>query len=54
MCIRDSGTTELHDVSGYYLFDQLPTSVRTWNADTGTYEYALASYTCLLYTSRCV
>lgn len=43
--LAKNGTTELHDVSGYYLFDQLPTAVRTWNADTGTYEYALASYT---------
>ena len=43
--LAKDGTTELHDVSGYYLFDQLPTAVRTWNADTGTYEYALASYT---------
>lgn len=43
--LAKDGTTELHDVSGYYLFDELPTAVRTWNPTTGKYEYALASYT---------
>lgn len=43
--LAKDGTTELHDVSGYYLFDQLPTAVRTWNSTAKKYEYALASYT---------
>ena len=32
-------------VSGYYLFDQLPTAVRQWNPTTKTYDYTLVSYT---------
>ncbi|WP_418994347.1 SdrD B-like domain-containing protein [Adlercreutzia equolifaciens] len=43
--LAKDGVTELHDVSGYYLFDQLPTAVRTWNSTAKKYEYALASYT---------
>ncbi len=38
--LAKDGTTELHDVSGYYLFDQLPTAVRTWNSTAKKYEYA--------------
>ena len=32
-------------VSGYYLFDELPTAVRQWNPTTKTYDYTLVSYT---------
>ena len=43
--LAKDGTTELHDVSGYYLFDQLPTAMRTWNSSRRRMKYALASYT---------